>query len=54
MPTIQGKKIKLKTFSRKRSPLASTLVDKLNDATKESDLENSQYFLKDYVTKPLL
>ena len=45
--TIQGKKIKFKSLSRKRSTLESTLVDKLNDAIKESDLENPlQSFLK--------
>ena len=40
--TIQGKRIKFKTLSRKRSNLESTLVDKLNDAINESNLENSQ------------
>ena len=50
--TIQGKKIKFKTLSRKRSALESTLVDKLNDAINESNPENSsQYFLKDDFNK---
>ena len=45
--TIQGKKIKFKTLSRKRSTLESTLIDKLSDAINESNPENSsQYFLK--------
>ena len=39
--TIQGKKIKFKTLSRKISTLESTLVDKLNNAINESNLENS-------------
>ena len=39
--TIQGKKIKFKTLSRKRSTLESALIDKLNDAINESNLENS-------------
>ena len=52
--TIQGKKIKLKTLSRKRSTLESILVDKHNDARNESNLENSwQYFLKDDFNKTL-
>ena len=42
----------MKTFSRKRSTLESTLVDKINDAINESNLENSsQYFLKDDFNK---
>ena len=46
------KKIKFKTLSRKRSTLESTLVDKLNDAINESNLENSsQYSLKDDFNK---
>ena len=50
--TFQGKKIKFKTLSRKRSTLQSTLVDKLNDAINESNLENSlQHFLKDDFNK---
>ena len=50
--TIQGIKIKFKTLSRKRSTLESTLIDKLNDAINESNLENSsQYFLKDHFNK---
>ena len=39
--TIQGKKIKFKNLSRKRSTLESTLVDKFNDTINESNLENS-------------
>ena len=38
---IQGKKIKFKTLSRKRSTLESTLINKFNDAINESNLENS-------------
>ena len=50
--TIQGKKIEIKTLSRKRSTLDSALIDKLNDAINESNLENSsQYFLKDGFNK---
>ena len=50
--TIQGKKIKFKTLSRKRSTLESTLIDKLSGAINESNLENpSQYFLKDDFNK---
>ena len=36
--TIQSKKIKFKTLSRKRSTLESTINDKLNDAINESNL----------------
>ena len=50
--TIQGKKVKFKTLSRKRCTLESTLIDNLNDAINKSDLENSsQYFLKDKYNK---
>ena len=51
--TIQGKTIKFKTLSRKRSTLESTpLVDKVSNAINESNLENSsQYFLKDDFNK---
>ena len=42
--TIQGKAIKFKAFTRKRSSLENVLIDKLNPVI-ESDLENSsQYF----------
>ena len=42
----------MRTFSRKRSTLESTLVDKINDAINETNLENSsQYFLKDDFNK---
>ena len=43
--TIPGKAIKFKAFTRKRSSLENVLIDKLNDAVSESDLEkSSQYF----------
>ena len=43
--TIQGKTIKCKAFTRKRSSIENAIIDKLNDAVTESDLENSsQYF----------
>ena len=49
---IQGKKIEFNILFRKRSTLESTVVDKLNDAIHESNLENSsQYFLKDDLNK---
>ena len=38
--TIQGKTIKFKAFTRKRSSLENVLIDKLNDAVNESDLEH--------------
>ena len=43
--TIEGKIIKFKAFSGKRSFLENVLIEKVNDAVSESDLENSsQYF----------
>ena len=43
--TIQGKTIKFRAFTRKRSSIENVLIDKLNDAVSESDLESSfQYF----------
>ena len=45
---IQGKTIKFKAFTRKRSSVENDLIDKLNDVVSESDLENfSQYFQVD-------
>ena len=50
--TIQGKTIKFKAFTRKRSSVENVLIDKLNDAVSESDLENSsQYFEVDDFNK---
>ena len=50
--TIQGKTIKFKAFTRKRNSLENVLIDKLNDAVNESDLENSsQYFEVDELEK---
>ena len=43
--TIQGKTIKFRAFTRKRSSIENVLIDKLSDAVSESDLESSsQYF----------
>ena len=43
--TIQGKTIKFIVFTRKRNSAENVIIDKLNDAVSESDLENSsQYF----------
>ena len=43
--TIQGKKIKYLTVSRKRSPNENILIDRLNGALNENELENpSSYF----------
>ena len=39
--TIEGKSIKFKSFTIKRNSLENVLIDKLNDAVSESDLENS-------------
>ena len=50
--TIQGKTIKFKAFTRKRSSIENVITDKLNDAVSESDLENSsQYFEVDDFNK---
>ena len=50
--TIQGKTIKFKAFTRKRSSIENVIIDKLNDAVSESDLENSsQYFEVDDFNK---
>ena len=49
---IQGKTIKFKAFTRKRSSIENVITDKLNDAVSESDLENSsQYFEVDDFNK---
>ena len=50
--TIQGKTIKFKAFTRKRSSIENVIIDKLNYAVSESDLENSsQYFEVDDFNK---
>ena len=49
---IQGKTIKFKAFTRKRSSIENVIIDNLNDAVSESDLENSsQYFEVDDFNK---
>ena len=50
--TIQGKIIKFKAFTRKRSSIENAIIDKLNDAVSESDLQNSsKYFEVDDFNK---
>ena len=53
--TIQGKTIKFKAFTRKRSSIENVIIDKLNDVVSKSDLKNfSQYFEPDEFNKAFI